>query len=89
MVGDWRRCASLGANCVRLDVLAVGVAAPGEPLNDLPKHVKEQLSVRVNEEDFLPRIAAAGDVIHSPRAFDPQWASHDGSLASSVREYKT
>jgi hypothetical protein len=35
----------LGANCVRLIVRGVGVAAPVEPLDGLSQDLQEQLSI--------------------------------------------
>jgi hypothetical protein len=46
--GGWRRSSSLGANFVRLDVLAVGATPPVEPLNDLREDIEEEMPVWID-----------------------------------------
>jgi hypothetical protein len=55
----------LGANCVRLIVRGVGVAAPVEPLDGLRQNLEEELTVGVDEEDLVACVAAAGDMVES------------------------
>jgi hypothetical protein len=52
----------LGPNCVRLTICGVGITQPAESLDDLRQNLKEELSVRVDEEHLLPGFAAAGDL---------------------------
>jgi len=59
---DWQRCALLGANCVRLIVRGVGVADPTEAVDRVGKRVEEELAIRIDEGDVLPRVAPARDV---------------------------
>ena len=55
----------LGANFVRLDVLAVRVTPLVEAPEDVAQHVEGQLSIRIDEEDLVPRVAATGHVVDS------------------------
>lgn len=84
-----RRIECLDQKMVMVRHLAVGVAPPVEAFDDLRKNVKEKLAIRVNEEDLLARVAAAGYVVDSSGVLNPKWTSHGLSLVCSMRHCKT
>ena len=69
--------------------LAIRMAPPSESLDDLCEEFEEQLSIGVDEEDLVPRIAAAGHMVDSSGVLNPQRTSHGVSIARSVRDNKT
>lgn len=77
--GGWRRSSSLGANFVRLDVLAVGVTPPVEPLNDLREDIEEEMPVWIDWEDLCACVSATCDVVDRAGVLDTKWPSHESA----------
>lgn len=62
----------------------VRVADPAEALDGVAQHLKEELAVRINEEDVLPRVAATREPtgVADSAVFRLQLPSYSAPLSS-------
>jgi len=66
----------------------VGVTDPTEAPDRVAERLEEQLAVWVDEEDALPGVAAARDVVQRAFVLHTQGSCHGSSLPDSTREMK-